>query len=1150
MKTRVSSIGRRESRQASVRIRAVFWAVTLVLSSSVLAVGVSAASPAGASGAAPASPALSSTAPPSSAPPVTASVPSQSGSRTGPAALGEAVNGGEPESASSFPGPAQGSAERCTSWGLEHGCRITGAEALPTGAGPSSAISGCGVVSLGATPFSYGPQTLSGTSGSATLSLSGTVSASVTACIDAELAFPSLTCSPPGISFVTPFFYIPGCLTPIFVSLNETWNESVSATLTASSSSSAGSSSGLNENDLNSPLTLAGPFWIVPQETVLVDVYGIPILEGGIGINVSAEYQLTLGAGSSITVNQGSTGWANQTYTFATKAWSTPDSITCAEGDGTISTGCTTATTSPSFTGSALFRIGPQLILSLSLDDLVGLNAWAFLYGQASLYFGLNDYSTSDYSNIPGVGGQCGSGVIVSGMGSADTGLVADKPYLASNWWGVLCAAVGFQFGASWNALASVFSGQIGTTVTVTLYAAPVATTVQVCDVSQEICTDTFTNSNPDSPNPSWTMQTGQTDQIFVYTPLQNPDSAFDSIPVTWSPTIREPEGTSPCGTITDTAGSTGEDIAYQAPSTTGTCQLTVNTGLFFGVSLPSFQINSLTFDIKIVTPTVKESSTYSVAGGCWVLTCLQEEGYGIWSIALDSTGNGSDYSGSSELSSVLISNVSNGEYDYQVTPPPGLRAANLSGEVDIDGSNLGLPFHFEPISITFNATGLGAGDVWGATIDGVERNETTHLRGLNEVVFLPVGGNISYAIDAPGGYSASPASGNLSVGPSNGYSNITINVTFTPLRTHAAPSFSGPTATISICLQACSVIFHNTGTGEYYVALDPGIVAGPASENLTVLLNHGYYNYSIDSAPGYVCPPFIAHSFKVTRSGEVFDLNTTAVLYPLNFTQTGLPSTTTVTVTVHSNVESFKGTGQAQFNVTNGTVTYAVTPVPGYTIAPSGSVNVSGTGETVNLAFSPARYFVELNETGLPSGETFTAKIDGITHSIKTTGGFTLLAWYPALGNGTYSYSISHVAGWTAEPAKGSIKVKGASVFVNVEFVPSGVPYYGVTFAESGLGTQQDLWSVTIGKQVIWSYDTSLEFSLKNGTYKYAATSPLTGENVTGKVKVSGSAVTVDLEFSSSSPLGTPGGGATAPLALERVQPGARSFQVEDPAR
>jgi len=145
--------------------------------------------------------------------------------------------------------------------------------------------------------------------------------------------------------------------------------------------------------------------------------------------------------------------------------------------------------------------------------------------------------------------------------------------------------------------------------------------------------------------------------------------------------------------------------------------------------------------------------------------------------------------------------------------------------------------------------------------------------------------------------------------------------------------------------------------------------------------------------------------------------------------------------------------------------------------------------------------------ESGLPSGTNWTAIVSG---SAKSSVG-TSIAFMEA--NGTFSFSILGVTGYSASPASGSVTVNGADVTKPITWT---VTTYTVTFDETGLlGTT--IWAVTLGGSLQSNVSTPIIFHEPAGAYNFSVQT-ITGYSAnpaTGSLLVIATAVSQTIVFS-----------------------------------
>lgn len=124
------------------------------------------------------------------------------------------------------------------------------------------------------------------------------------------------------------------------------------------------------------------------------------------------------------------------------------------------------------------------------------------------------------------------------------------------------------------------------------------------------------------------------------------------------------------------------------------------------------------------------------------------------------------------------------------------------------------------------------------------------------------------------------------------------------------------------------------------------------------------------------------------------------------------------------------------------------------YSPLPPSGVTVSGpTTQDVDIYIG---WTVTFTESGLTPGTDWTVNFGVYTSTEEgTTHQFYVIP------NGTYSWSVPAVTGYTLSPASGSLTVKGGTASQTVTFTPTSV--YTVTFSESGVSSSYS-WEAYVG--------------------------------------------------------------------------------------
>jgi YVTN family beta-propeller protein len=254
------------------------------------------------------------------------------------------------------------------------------------------------------------------------------------------------------------------------------------------------------------------------------------------------------------------------------------------------------------------------------------------------------------------------------------------------------------------------------------------------------------------------------------------------------------------------------------------------------------------------------------------------------------------------------------------------------------------------------------------------------------------------------------------------------------------------------------------------------------ASNSATVGFSepNGSYPYSVAAVPGYTANVTTGSVIVTGRSVTVeigFSPNAAAGAYPVWFNESGLPAATLWQVTLEGTAVS--GTNPSiGFSETNGTYPFTVGTVSGY--APNvtgGDVIVAGAPQTVLLEFTPTQgtrtYPVTFNETGLPGGTSWTvglAPSEGVGASSSDAPAPVVLD----APNGTYTFTVGAVVGYSASPSSSSIIVAGAPAYRTIDFAAGAVALtvvLGATPSQLTLGASTTLTTSASGGSPPYSY-------------------------------------------------------------------------------
>ncbi|MGC8565262.1 MAG: YncE family protein [Thermoplasmata archaeon] len=435
-----------------------------------------------------------------------------------------------------------------------------------------------------------------------------------------------------------------------------------------------------------------------------------------------------------------------------------------------------------------------------------------------------------------------------------------------------------------------------------------------------------------------------------------------------------------------------------------------------------------------------------------------------------------------------------NGSYSYRIGLVPGYKPSPSSGTFIVNGANLNILITFTIVTynIKFVETGLPSGTPWSVTLNGTKESSSG-----NTIKFAEPNGSYSYSIETP---------------------------------------ISGSTGVQFILTQSKGTITVNgTNTGvnvtyitQYYLTM----LANPSNGGI-VYPGSGWYNASIliniytKANTGFKFVSWAGNgngSYSGKMESTTIDMNSPITeqanfvkVYNVVFKESGLKTGTSWSVTLNGTTET-STTGTITFNEPNGTYVYSIGSVSGYSISPSsGSITVNGTSVLQSIKFTlitVKTYTIIFVETGLPPGTSWSVTLNGT----KNTSSTTSITFYEP--NGTYTYSIQQIPGYSTAQYSGTITVSGSSITKYVIFVQTQQNEYFIIFQETGLPSGTS-WSVTLNGTTKSTTGTSITFIVKNGTYNYKISFPsgYSAQYTTGIINVEGKSLVVPLNVSKSTP-------------------------------
>jgi hypothetical protein len=511
---------------------------------------------------------------------------------------------------------------------------------------------------------------------------------------------------------------------------------------------------------------------------------------------------------------------------------------------------------------------------------------------------------------------------------------------------------------------------------------------------------------------------------------------------------------------------STGSIVGFSAPN--GTYPFVVG-------ATPGFVPDLTRGNVSVRNQSVSENLTFTPF--TFALTFVENglPGASNWGLTLNDTPH------TTSTAQISVPEP-NGTYVYEILAPTGFTASPANGSVLVASGAPTVVINFSAVlyPVVISQVGL-IGINWSVNFSG-----DLAVSNGTELTFLEPNGSYSYAVGSVPGFHASPTSGFVSVAGAP----VTLNITFTVNPVGTFPlSFNETGLTPGTTWMVNLTIAHGSSVGS----------------TIVFLKTNGTYRYTVGDVSGYTSSP---SSGSATVAGTLTFVNITfaPILYPVNFSELGLPAGTNWSVELGDTLQSSL-TPTLEFEEANGSVPFAAESVPGFHAVPlNGTVNISGAAASVSVVFTAVNYTVAFTETGLPSGTNWSVKLG--SHTVRGDG--TGLS--RSEPNGTIAFSLGSVIGFQAIPSSGNLTVNGSAV---VEAIAFSSVDFTVTFAETGLPNGSS-WSVTLASDTQGGTGATIGFVEPNGTYAYEVpTVPgFTVVPSSGNLTVSGANVRQSLSY------------------------------------
>ncbi len=301
--------------------------------------------------------------------------------------------------------------------------------------------------------------------------------------------------------------------------------------------------------------------------------------------------------------------------------------------------------------------------------------------------------------------------------------------------------------------------------------------------------------------------------------------------------------------------------------------------------------------------------------------------------------------------------------------------------------------------SVTFEEVGLGPSTTW--YVNGSAAG--SHSTALSTLGFAVIAGTDEFSVGGVPGESANATPATVTVSDSA----VTVYESFTVTDFPVTFTESGlPSGLI------------------WWVYVDNVPPVASDEPSLSMELGNGSYTYTaVTATTGFAA---ITGSVSVRGSGPTVGLAFSAhtSTYLVTFTESGLPPGSTWWANLTGGISLRSTSSTISVSLPNGTFSLRAASFDrSFTVSGPTSAEFSVSGAAVDEAvlFASRQYPVSFFETGLPTGTSWKVQADGVLGNSTTAN---IVFDEP---DGTVSYSVEPVAGYSPSPSSGGVAVAGA---------------------------------------------------------------------------------------------------------------------------
>jgi len=263
---------------------------------------------------------------------------------------------------------------------------------------------------------------------------------------------------------------------------------------------------------------------------------------------------------------------------------------------------------------------------------------------------------------------------------------------------------------------------------------------------------------------------------------------------------------------------------------------------------------------------------------------------------------------------------------------------------------------------VTFTELGLTSGTQWNVTLGGVLLSST-----VPTISFSEPNGTYAFSVASSTADKIFPSTGNITVAGETAYQGIT---------------FTAPTQATYI------VAFNESGlpSGSQWGVTLNGITTTSVTSSVNFTMTNGSYPFAIIVPVDYSATPSTGTEI-VNGTNTTVLVTAALVVYPVTFTETGLPTGTTWYVNITSMASSGPLTGSTYtVNLVNGSYSYTASSTDSAYHAVNGTFTVNGHSTSQTAKFSKVSTPTP-TPTSKPSSNTDLYIIAGVVVALAVIG-------------------------------------------------------------------------------------------------------------------------------------------------------------------